>query len=105
MELSKIKLGVYRLPMVLTILPLMSQTTLKFLKPVPTLPLLTSGQMLLVKVLMLQMDSITSLAKVQDNLTILMQNSKILLTTVLSNSKLVINSSLRTVQSSVLNLQ
>jgi methionyl-tRNA formyltransferase len=88
-----------------TILLPTQRIVLQLLKLLLTQQLLTSGQMPQVKVKMPQMDSGTLLAKDKDCLTILTQNSKILLTTVQLSSKLVTNSSLRMELFSVLNHQ
>jgi hypothetical protein len=91
--------------MVQTILLPTQQIVLQLLKLLPILLLLTSGEMLQVKVKMLQMDSGTLLAKVRDCSTILTQNSKISLTTAPLSSNPVTNSSQRMELFSVLNHQ
>jgi len=91
--------------MVQTILLPTLQIVLQLLKPLPILLLLTSGEMLQVKVKMPQMDSGTLLAKVRDCSIILTQNSKISLTTAPLSSNPVTNSSQRMELFSVLNHQ
>ena len=105
MELNKIKQKLCSLLMVQPILLQMPQTLLRSLRLASILQQLTSGLMLLVKDKTQPMDSGTLLAKVQDSLTNLTQNSKILHIMVQLNSKLVINFSQRTVQYLELNLQ
>ena len=104
-ELNKFKAGLNWFPMVQTILLPTQQIVLQLLKLLPILLLLTSGEMLQVKVKMLQMDSGTLLAKVRDCSTILTQNSKISLTTAPLSSNPVTNSSQRMELFSVLNHQ
>ena len=104
-ELNKLKPGLNWLHMVQTILLPTQQIVLQSSKLLLTRQLLTSGEMLLVKVKMPQMDSGTLLAKVKDYSTVLMQNSKTSLTTVQLSSKLVINSLQRMELFSVLNHQ